>query len=566
MWDFISFVMVWYYVSIIAKRVFQVFSFSSSLSTLLLPLSTPPPHFKSLHSLRLFHHCLEQCLLIRQFLVCQFIAWLLSDESDKAIYRERYSVPLPSLTIPDAVHGTFDEFTTRTSRIVPLAMALFRAQTINATNKLKFLFDFNWNWLPGVWHRHDSPSAKVPLTSDDYQRMLNHINAHIETIIEKKLESIERNLRPESDTIDPTIALHIATIVKEQIIQYKYVLTDADIERIANVVREKITSDGESRSKAIPLTQANLEEMSRLIQQKIEIHQHEWNMNANANANGKPAETDHEKVDVHEILYKILTSVELADFVNKRFGAKAQVFSTQLSDHQITIDTLRNDMNALKEQLKSVFAVNDMAKESIDSLHAEHSQLSDRLASMQAEQNEQLKKLLESIDVKLNAFNEKQISSIDNHIRNALVEIFGYRSSDGKPLTNADLANWIQSIFVAKELLETRLSALNAKYEHRFDDEINHMAEVVIRNVSETIKRDIAIALEQSGSERRDAKVMHHDIDESLNEAHIQQLIQKALAVYDADKTGMVDYALESSGGEVLSTRYSLFAFNPNVV
>lgn len=478
-----------------------------------------------------------------------FIAWLLSDETDKAFYRQRYSMALPSLSIPDAVHGTVDEFTARTSRIVPLAGAMFRAQTASVTNKLKLLFDLNWSWWPGLWHSHDVPQAKVALSADEYQRMLSHINAYIDTIVDKKLLNLESKLSSDSETVDPKIAVYVATIVQEQIVRYKYELTDADIERIAAVVQRKLSETG---SKEIPLTEATLEQISQLIQQKIEVHRHEWI--TQINSHGQTTKTVPEKLDVQEILHKILTSVELADFVDTRFDGRAKILSTRLNDHQSSIDTLRTDMNDLKAQLKAVFAVNVATKASVDHLQSEHGQFSERLAAIDIKHSEELGKLLETIDAKLNTFNAKQFSAIDNRVRNTLVEIFGYRNDGGATLTDADLANWIQRIFVAKELLESRLSELNAKFEQRFADEINHMAELVIGNVSETIKRDIAVALEQRDHDQRSQETPNEY--GSLDEAHIRKLIQKALATYDADKTGMVDYALESSGGEVLSTRY----------
>lgn len=487
------------------------------------------------------------------------IVWALSDESDRSNYQQQFSVPLPSFTMPDTVHGTFNEFTSRTTRIVPLALAILRAQTTNVTNKLKLLFDLNWNWLPSLWHGHNMPHTKVPLSADEYQRMLSHINAYIDTIVDKKIQSIERELHIAPNDLDPKIALFVANIVKEQIIEHKYVLSDADIEHIANIVREKLSQDAE-KSKGIPLTQANLEEISRLIQEQIETRHREWVSQGSANEKTTTQNISPEKFDVQEILYKILTSGELTEFVDKRFDVKAKVFSSQLSGHQSSIDTLRSDINELKEQLKSAFVLNSATKQSIETLHTEHGQLDERIAKIDTAHTDQFNKLLESIDVKLNAFNDKQFSAIDIHIRNTLVDIFGYRTSDGTPLTNDDLTNWVQSIFVAKDLLQTRLNELNSKLDHRLDDEINQMAEMVIRNVSETIKRDIAIEIEKTNSEQR-LKTEHSEYG-SYDETHIQLLIQKALAIYDADKTGMVDYALESSGGEVLSTRYYCTSIN----
>lgn len=58
-----------------------------------------------------------------------------------------------------------------------------------------------------------------------------------------------------------------------------------------------------------------------------------------------------------------------------------------------------------------------------------------------------------------------------------------------------------------------------------------------------------------------------HELDR-----HIRKVVKEVLRIYDADKTGQVDYALESAGGQVLSTRctqkydikskaFSLFGF-----
>lgn len=40
-----------------------------------------------------------------------------------------------------------------------------------------------------------------------------------------------------------------------------------------------------------------------------------------------------------------------------------------------------------------------------------------------------------------------------------------------------------------------------------------------------------------------------------LNESAVIRIVKEALLKYDADKTGMVDHALESAGGNVVSTR-----------
>ena len=43
-----------------------------------------------------------------------------------------------------------------------------------------------------------------------------------------------------------------------------------------------------------------------------------------------------------------------------------------------------------------------------------------------------------------------------------------------------------------------------------------------------------------------------------VNESeYVERIVKQALAKYDADKTGLFDFALESAGGSIVSTRYN---------
>ncbi|XP_059352236.1 uncharacterized protein LOC130688242 isoform X2 [Daphnia carinata] len=50
-------------------------------------------------------------------------------------------------------------------------------------------------------------------------------------------------------------------------------------------------------------------------------------------------------------------------------------------------------------------------------------------------------------------------------------------------------------------------------------------------------------------------KLLNDDSGQGLGKDEVEQLIHSALGVYDSDKTGLADYALEPAGGVVLSTR-----------
>lgn len=464
---------------------------------------------------------------------------------------------LPSIsTLPESVQFTFEEFASRTAKVIPIALALIRTQTSNVSDKLKFLFDFNWNWLPGVWYTRNQQyitnNMKATLSPDEYQNVLNHIDAYIETVINKKIETIEAERMQRETIINPTLAIHIATIVKEQIIQYKYTLTDEDIERIADVIRAKLAPELKRQPTVLPfvLSQENLEEISKIVKQNIEIHRHEWVINQQSIKSDASAPSSSKDIDLDEILFKVLSSTKLQDLVDQRIDGKLTRVSGQLSDHQAAIDELQKHVNELKVQFKEMFAANNDMHITINHINVQQSELSDTIEQTKSQNNEQLKKFIAEIDDKLNTLNEKQFSAIDNHIRNVLAEILGYKSAAGKPLENADITNWIRSIFVAKELLEERLMALDAKFNSKITNEINQSAEILIRNISNTIKHDITIAIAE-----KHRQSPAYDEDSSVDEAHIRRIVREALSVYDADKTGMVDYAMESAGGEVLSTR-----------
>lgn len=452
---------------------------------------------------------------------------------------------LPSLpTLPDNIHGTIDEFASRTSKIIPIALALIRTQTSNVNDKLKFLFDFNWNWLPNVWYSRNQQqitnNIKATLSPEEYQNVLSHIDAYIDTVINAKIQNLEDDRMRREMIIDQKIAVQIARIVKEQIITYKYTLTDADIERVADIVRTKLSPELNKEPKVLPfvLSQENLEEISKIVKQNIEIHRHEWIVGQTA---------DSAPIDIDEILYKILSSSKLQNVIDQRVDGKLITITGQLNDHQTSIDQLKNDVNDLKEKFRTIFIANNDIKTNVDHLKVQHQELDNKIELTQKQNNEQLQRFLQEINTKLDGLSEKQFTAIDNHIRIVLAEILGYKSADGKTLENADITNWIRSVFVAKELLEERLNALNAKFENRINDEINQSAEILIKNISNTIKHDITVAIEQKGT--------GYASGTSLDESRIRTIIKEALTIYDADKTGMVDYALESAGGEILSTR-----------
>ncbi|XP_024891572.1 uncharacterized protein LOC112467264 isoform X1 [Temnothorax curvispinosus] len=90
-----------------------------------------------------------------------------------------------------------------------------------------------------------------------------------------------------------------------------------------------------------------------------------------------------------------------------------------------------------------------------------------------------------------------------------------------------------------------------------------------------TSKEDLVKNLQNlfASHNREDQKSSNDDADNvHVSEEHIRKIVKEVLRIYDADKTGQVDYALETAGGQIISTRctqrydiktraYSLFGF-----
>lgn len=103
------------------------------------------------------------------------------------------------------------------------------------------------------------------------------------------------------------------------------------------------------------------------------------------------------------------------------------------------------------------------------------------------------------------------------------------------------------------EVMESKMNTIIEERLHKFQNQYEKQLELELErqksNLIDLIQREV---------------VQHQSI-ESNNDQHVQgnnsikveEMIRLAIAKYDADKTGETDYALESSGGYVVSTRCS---------
>uniref|UniRef100_A0A673VLZ1 Sad1 and UNC84 domain containing 1b n=2 Tax=Salmo trutta TaxID=8032 RepID=A0A673VLZ1_SALTR len=148
----------------------------------------------------------------------------------------------------------------------------------------------------------------------------------------------------------------------------------------------------------------------------------------------------------------------------------------------------------------------------------------------------------------LNTIQETVSTQVSAQVRRELRALF-YGSDDQTPQGEPDipkgLLQWLSLRFVSGADLQALLA-----------------------NLELSILRNVSLQLEQSRAEARAAVIttqtqaitqsaQHTAVGGGLSEEQVQLIVQNALKLYSQDRTGLVDYALESGGGSILSTRCS---------
>ncbi|CAL8274339.1 unnamed protein product [Lota lota] len=110
------------------------------------------------------------------------------------------------------------------------------------------------------------------------------------------------------------------------------------------------------------------------------------------------------------------------------------------------------------------------------------------------------------------------------------------------------LVLWLSQRYVSGPELQASLAALEL---------------AILGNVSQQLERSReqtlldAQAQAQTITQTVSHSVQHSAAAQGLSEEQVQLIVQNALRLYSQDRTGLVDYALESGGGSILSTRCS---------
>lgn len=254
-----------------------------------------------------------------------------------------------------------------------------------------------------------------------------------------------------------------------------------------------------------------------------------------------------------EIIFKILSSEKLVDLIDGRVDWKLKQQSNPAAD----ILSLNEEIKEMKLKLEAILGKGKDFDAALGILRDNQSGFNNLFENYKTENNQRLENILNEINIKINSGHEKHFVAINDQIRLVLMELMGYKEED---LGDVALKDWVQSLFVAKSDLEARLLEIHGNINSNMEMEFQRSSGILMKTVSENLKKEILAHLEK----QRDLEGLSVTVSGNLDEEHIKRIVAAALAIYDADKTGLVDYALESAGGQILSTRLVKLLFLSN--
>lgn len=422
----------------------------------------------------------------------------------------------------------------------------FENLTVLSFSKLNFNWTFYWLCAPIVtigsgireflFAKRPTEEIKIALDEEKYQLLIKYIDKYIDATIGQRFERNNRIIIQETNEKATSI---IANSIKEAIINFHYELTPQDINLIAEKIQGQIETEFTAKEKSyLGKISLNIEDQLIRVEEKIEQN---FNMRFNEIKLG------NQNVDLKQIIASILKSEKLLMLIDSRLKPGLD----RLDQHDIDITAIKSEVANFKLDVMNQFA---NSENDIKLIKTQQQSLGEEFYKFRLKNDEILQKLIMEIDTRLVSLGESQYTSIDASVRKNLLEILGYdfKSDNGVMMDGNAIKNWISSMFVAKSYLEERLSLVEANGNRAFQLQLDKNAGILMNEINNEISRQIAISLTTGAREFDNADLKS---SRGLSEADVLKIVKDTLAIYDADKTGLVDFALESAGGQVLSTR-----------
>ncbi|KAL9835701.1 SUN domain-containing protein 1 isoform 3-T6 [Geothlypis trichas] len=204
-------------------------------------------------------------------------------------------------------------------------------------------------------------------------------------------------------------------------------------------------------------------------------------------------------------------------------------------EHELRIQTLEELLRKLTAESKDIQKEFDLAKSKSVRDDDQYSLLMSKIKNLELELASMKSELLSGESVrtsceKMDVIHEKVDAQVKESVK---LLLFGDQQED----LPESLLQWLTSNFVSKSDLQTVLRDLELQ---------------ILKNIT----LHMSVTNQKVTSEVVTNAVTNAGIS-GITEAQAQIIVNNALKLYSQDKTGMVDFALESGGGSILSTRCS---------
>ncbi|XP_025837086.1 SUN domain-containing protein 2 [Agrilus planipennis] len=299
----------------------------------------------------------------------------------------------------------------------------------------------------------------------------------------------------------------------------------------AVTIKKKIVVEHPSASEiAAELSEEQLEEIGNLLKDKL-----------------------HNQENV--IIEKILRSPSMQNIINAYNELNVKVDANEKSYYVSKIESdIHIDSELFERQRKAIEDLeSDVRKMKAEFLMFERNQdkkLSLLISQLKAENMQNKVKLL----YELKRCCRNSFVQMENYVGRILGKLLGAPHL----LTNEkDISKWLHSMFVAKNDLESRLANLTQNLKSNFDHLIENSGHVIMDDVTTKISDELHDRLEKLEQTMQQKDFRGELTVDTLTDEYVKGIVKEVLEIYDADKTGLVDYAMEPSGGQVLSTRCS---------
>ncbi|RVE69537.1 hypothetical protein OJAV_G00078660 [Oryzias javanicus] len=147
----------------------------------------------------------------------------------------------------------------------------------------------------------------------------------------------------------------------------------------------------------------------------------------------------------------------------------------------------------------------------------------------------------------LDTLQETISAQVSSQVRRELQALF-FGTEDQQGEVPESLISWLSQRYVSTPDLQAALASLELS---------------ILKNISLQLELSRTQTLTEAEFKAKNmvqtitGTVQHTSSSEGLTEEQVKLIVQNALRLFSQDKTGQVDYALESGGGSILSTRCS---------